>query len=122
MKFIRKTKLYNIIEYIAIIIRNIKGFLRIKYSRISIQVRKNLNYVIQWLLILKLKTRKGNVIGILPLFVVLLIIVSFVMVVAVPVILATPGEWEKSQAIVWSGSGLWSALVVLAGLFTALPA
>jgi photosystem II core protein PsbZ len=122
MKFIRKTKLYNIIEYIAIIIRNIKGFLRIKYSRISIQVRKNLNYVIQWLLILKLKTRKGNVIGILPLFVVLLIIVSFVMVVAVPVILATPGEWEKSQAIVWSGSSLWSALVVLAGLFTALPA
>ena len=37
-------------------------------------------------------------IGILPLFVVLLIIVSFAMVVAVPVILATPGEWEKSQA------------------------
>jgi photosystem II core protein PsbZ len=122
MKFIRKTKLYNIIEYIAIIIRNIKGFLSIKYSRISIQVRKNLNYVIQWLLTLKLKTRKGNVIGILPLFVVLLIIVSFAMVVAVPVILATPGEWEKSQAIVWSGSGLWSALVVLAGLFTAVPA
>jgi photosystem II PsbZ protein len=61
-------------------------------------------------------------IGILPLFVVLLIIVSFVMVVAVPVILATPGEWEKSQSIVWSGSGLWSALVVLTGLFTAVPA
>ena len=36
-------------------------------------------------------------IGILPLFVVLLIIVSFAMVVAVPVILATPGEWEVSK-------------------------
>ena len=39
------------------------------------------------------------------------------MVVAVPVILATPGEWEKSQGIVWSGAGLWSALVILTGVF-----
>ena len=56
-------------------------------------------------------------IGILPLFVVLLIIVSFGLVVAVPVILATPGEWERSQGIVWSGAGVWSALVVLTGIF-----
>jgi photosystem II PsbZ protein len=61
-------------------------------------------------------------IGILPLFVVLLIIVSFALVVAVPVILATPGEWERSQGIVWSGSGLWSALVILIGIFNVVPA
>ena len=61
-------------------------------------------------------------IGILPLFVVLLIIVSFGLVVAVPVILATPGEWERSQGIVWSGAGVWSALVVLTGIFNAVPA
>ena len=61
-------------------------------------------------------------IGILPLFVVLLIVVSFALVVAVPVILATPGEWEKSQGIVWSGSGLWSALVILIGIFNVVPA
>ena len=41
-------------------------------------------------------------IGILQLLVGVLILVSFAMVVAVPVILATPGEWEKSQSIVWS--------------------
>ena len=61
-------------------------------------------------------------IGILPLFVVLLIIVSFALLVAVPVILATPGEWERSQSIVWSGSGVWSALVVLIGIFHVVPA
>ena len=61
-------------------------------------------------------------IGILQLFVVLLIIVSFGLVVAVPVILATPGEWERSQGIVWSGAGVWSALVVLTGIFNAVPA
>jgi photosystem II core protein PsbZ len=71
---------------------------------------------------IKFKTRKDSVIGILPLFVVLLIIVSFAMIVTVPVILATPGEWEKSQGIVWSGAGLWSALVVLTGIFNAVPA
>ena len=71
---------------------------------------------------IKFKTRKDSVIGILPLFVVLLIIVSFAMLVTVPVILATPGEWEKSQGIVWSGAGLWSALVVLTGIFNAVPA
>ena len=61
-------------------------------------------------------------IGILQFFVGLLVIVSFALVVAVPVILATPGEWEKSQGIVWSGAGLWSALVILTGIFNVVPA
>jgi len=61
-------------------------------------------------------------IGILQVFVFLLVIVSFAMVVGVPVILATPGEWEKNQGIVWSGAGLWSALVILTGIFNVVPA
>ena len=61
-------------------------------------------------------------IGILQVFVLLLVLVSFALVVAVPVILATPGEWEKSQGIVWSGAGLWSALVILTGIFNVVPA
>ena len=60
--------------------------------------------------------------GILQVFVFLLVIVSFALVVAVPVILATPGEWEKSQGVVWSGAGLWSALVILTGIFNTVPA
>ena len=61
-------------------------------------------------------------IGIVQVFVLLLIMVSFIMVVGVPVILATPGEWEKSQNIVWSGAGLWSVLVILTGIFNTVPA
>ena len=61
-------------------------------------------------------------IGILQLLVGVLILVSFAMVVAVPVILATPGEWEKYQSIVWSGAGLWSALVIITGIFNVVPA
>ena len=61
-------------------------------------------------------------VGIVQVFVVLLIVVSFAMVVGVPVILATPGEWEKSQSIVWSGAGLWSALVIITGIFNVVPA
>jgi photosystem II core protein PsbZ len=60
-------------------------------------------------------------VGIIQIFVFLLVIVSFGMVVAVPVILATPGEWEKSQNIVWYGAGLWSALVILTGIFNVIP-
>ena len=61
-------------------------------------------------------------VGIVQVFVLLLILVSFALVVAVPVILATPGEWAKSQGIVWSGAGLWSALVILTGIFNVVPA
>ena len=61
-------------------------------------------------------------IGITQVFVLLLIVVSFALVVAVPVILATPGEWEKSQSVVWSGAGIWTALVILTGIFNTVPA
>ena len=61
-------------------------------------------------------------VGITQVFVLLLILVSFALVVAVPVILATPGEWEKSQSVVWSGAGVWTALVVLTGIFNVVPA
>ena len=56
--------------------------------------------------------------GILQLLTVLLIILSFVLVVGVPVILATPGGWEKSQGLVWTGAGLWSGIVIITGIFT----
>ena len=62
------------------------------------------------------------IVDIMPVIPVLFLLVSFGMVVAVPVILATPGEWEKSQSIVWSGAGVWTALVVLTGIFNVVPA
>ena len=59
---------------------------------------------------------------IVTLLVALLVLLSFLLVIGVPVVLATPGEWEKSQSIVWSGAGLWSALVILTGIFNVVPA
>ena len=80
----------------------------------SVFQKTNINYLILAKVIL--------MVGILQFFVAVLILVSFALVVAVPVILATPGEWEKSQGIVWSGAGLWSALVILTGIFNVVPA
>ena len=80
----------------------------------SVFQKTNINYLILANVIL--------MVGILQFFVAVLILVSFALVVAVPVILATPGEWEKSQGIVWSGAGLWSALVILTGIFNVVPA
>jgi YCF9. len=49
-----------------------------------------------------------------------LVILSFVMVVAVPVVLATPGEWQRYQQLIYLGAGVWALLVVLIGLMDVL--
>ena len=46
-------------------------------------------------------------VGILQLLVSMLILLSFALVVGVPVILVSPGEWEKSKNLVFTGAGLW---------------
>nr|YP_001019121.1 photosystem II protein Z [Chlorokybus atmophyticus]ABD62225.1 Z protein of photosystem II [Chlorokybus atmophyticus]WKT05686.1 Z protein of photosystem II [Chlorokybus atmophyticus] len=45
-----------------------------------------------------------------------LIGVSFLMVVGVPVILASPEGWVRSKNIVFSGALVWISLVFLVGL------
>ncbi len=83
----------------------------------------NLLFVSSLFKYLIIKHKKSLIMfGIVQLFVLLLILVSFAMVIGVPVILATPGEWEKSQNLVWGGAGLWSALVILTGIFNTIPA
>lgn len=44
-----------------------------------------------------------------------LVILSFVMVVGVPVAYATPQNWTQSKRFIFLGSGLWVALVLLVG-------
>jgi len=46
-----------------------------------------------------------------------LILVSFLLVLAVPVILASPGEWEKSKDLIFQAGGIWSGLVLTTALF-----
>ena len=50
----------------------------------------------------------------------LLILISFVLVVGVPVILATPGEWENSKGTVYNGTAIWASLVLLTTFLNSL--
>nr|YP_010932642.1 Z protein of photosystem II [Klebsormidium dissectum]WKT06545.1 Z protein of photosystem II [Klebsormidium dissectum]WKT06652.1 Z protein of photosystem II [Klebsormidium dissectum]WKT07740.1 Z protein of photosystem II [Klebsormidium sp. SEV1-VF17pt]WKT07849.1 Z protein of photosystem II [Klebsormidium sp. TAA2-JRJ3pt] len=43
---------------------------------------------------------------------------SFVLVIGVPVILASPNGWSSSKNLVFSGTSLWIGLVFLVGLLS----
>ena len=51
-------------------------------------------------------------VGIVQIFVLLLVVVSFAMIVAVPVILATPGEWESSKTTFNRAFQAWVLLII----------
>lgn len=44
-----------------------------------------------------------------------LVLLSFVMVVGVPVAYATPQNWDQSKRLILLGSGTWVGLVLLTG-------
>jgi photosystem II PsbZ protein len=44
-----------------------------------------------------------------------LVLLSFVMVVAVPVGYASPQNWEQSKRLIFLGSAAWIALVLVVG-------
>lgn len=44
-----------------------------------------------------------------------LVLLSFVMVVGVPVAYASGQNWEQSKRLIWVGSIAWVALVLLVG-------
>ena len=46
----------------------------------------------------------------------LLVLLSFALVIGVPVVLASPGEWETSKANVFGLGAAWSGLVLVTGL------
>ncbi|MBD2528617.1 photosystem II reaction center protein PsbZ [Nostoc flagelliforme FACHB-838] len=45
-----------------------------------------------------------------------LVLLSFVLVVGVPVAYATPQNWVESKKLLWVGSIAWIGLVFLVGL------
>ena len=53
---------------------------------------------------------------IVTLLVALLVLLSFLLVIGVPVVLATPGEWETSKANIFGLGAAWSGLVLVTGL------
>ena len=62
-------------------------------------------------------TKRKHMVTILQLLASSLILLSFVLVVGVPVILVSPGEWEKSKNLVYTGAGLWFGLVIITAAF-----
>nr|YP_009312924.1 Photosystem II protein Z [Helminthora furcellata]SCW21178.1 Photosystem II protein Z [Helminthora furcellata]SCW24038.1 Photosystem II protein Z [Helminthora furcellata] len=59
---------------------------------------------------------------VIQLLVFLLILLSTVLVIGVPVTLASPGQWEQSKNLVYTGSGLWAGLVIITGLINSFVA
>lgn len=49
-----------------------------------------------------------------------LVILSFVLIVGVPVAYATPQNWDQSKSLIFAGSGLWAILVILVGVLNFL--
>ncbi len=45
-----------------------------------------------------------------------LVLLSFVMVIGVPVAYASPQNWVESKRLLWVGSIAWVALVLLVGV------
>jgi photosystem II PsbZ protein len=49
-----------------------------------------------------------------------LVLLSFVLIVGVPVAYAAPQNWERSKQLLYVGSGAWTALVILVGVLNFL--
>lgn len=49
-----------------------------------------------------------------------LVLLSFVMIVGVPVAYAAPQNWDRSKQLLFVGSGAWTILVVVVGVLNFL--
>jgi len=58
-----------------------------------------------------------NMVAIIQLLVSALILLSFILIIGVPVILVSPGEWERSKGLIYASCGLWFGLVVVTAAF-----
>nr|QUE29452.1 PsbZ [Erythrotrichia longistipitata]QUE29532.1 PsbZ [Erythrotrichia foliiformis] len=52
----------------------------------------------------------------LQLLVLTIVVISTLLTVAIPVILASPGQWEQSKNLVFTGAGLWAGLIIFTGV------
>lgn len=53
---------------------------------------------------------------IIQLLVLALVILSVILVIGIPVTLASPGQWEKSKNLVYTSIGIWVGLVIITGV------
>ena len=46
----------------------------------------------------------------------ILVLFSTLLVIGIPVTLASPGQWEKSKNLIYTGAGIWAGLVIITGI------
>jgi len=42
-----------------------------------------------------------------------LIVLSTILVVGIPVALASPGQWEKSKNLIYTSAGIWAGIIII---------
>nr|QCI08815.1 photosystem II protein Z [Sphondylothamnion multifidum] len=42
-----------------------------------------------------------------------LVILSTILVIGIPVALASPGQWEKSKNLIYTSAGIWVGLILI---------
>lgn len=52
----------------------------------------------------------------LQLLVLTIVIISTLLTITVPVVLASPGQWEQSKNLIYTGAGLWAGLIIFTGV------
>nr|QVY58454.1 photosystem II protein Z [Kappaphycus striatus] len=53
---------------------------------------------------------------VVQLLVFILVILSTLLVIGIPVTLASPGQWEQSKNLIYTGAGIWASLVIITGI------
>lgn len=46
----------------------------------------------------------------------ILVILSTLLVIGIPVIIASPGQWEKLKTLIYASAGIWAGLVIITGI------
>nr|QJH88318.1 PsbZ [Pterocladia lucida] len=50
------------------------------------------------------------------LLVFILVVFSTLLVIGIPVTLASPEQWEKSKNLIYTGAGIWAGLIIVTGV------
>nr|QUE30057.1 PsbZ [Erythrocladia irregularis] len=52
----------------------------------------------------------------LQVLVLIIILISTLLTLTIPVVLASPGQWEQSKNLILTGAGLWAGLIIFTGV------
>lgn len=59
---------------------------------------------------------------VIQLLVLAFVVLSTILVVGIPVTLASPGQWEKSKNLIYTSIGIWVGLVLVTGILNSFVA